>query len=238
MLRQQLNCSEQAVLSFIESRTRPVSISELAAGCFPYLSTVKANSRVRNSLRRIRDRLGLVKRVEAGKYVSALQPTVDLGEYQRIIRSAVTRNGGSFLPEGDVDDIVQQVNEKLLHKLPHFDKDRSSMVTFAYTVARSTMLDILRSKRRQPVMVELDEESGGDEDALAVLLRQEQETAVRKIISELPADEREFALLCMSDGFNLGRYAKEKGIARETVYVRKHRLMQKIGATFRNQFPT
>lgn len=237
-----LNPNEQAILTYIEARREPVTINELATKCFPHLHSDKANSWVRNSLRRMRDKLGLVKKLYRGTYVPGLPApqlpaqTINIAEFQPQIRAAIRRTA-PMLGEDEVNDMVQQVNEKLLRKLPSYDKDRASMSTFAFTVARSTTLDAMRHRQRQPqpIQLELDDHHLECDDALAVIMRQEQEQVVRSVISELPNDEYRFAIACMADDFDIGAYAAELGISRETLYVRKHRLMQKIGTALRNR---
>lgn len=63
-----LNVKEQQVFAYITISPKPVTLTEIAATVFPELSPVKANSWVRNNIRRLRDVLGLIRKVDRGTY--------------------------------------------------------------------------------------------------------------------------------------------------------------------------
>jgi RNA polymerase sigma factor (sigma-70 family) len=159
-----------------------------------------------------------------------------LKDVQRIIRSTVARTG-RFLTSEDREDIVQSVNEKLVtHQLDRFDKKRAQLTTFVYIVARTTTLDVMRTRSRQPAMSELrPSDSVSTEDALTLMIRHEQAQVLREVIASLSDEDRTFALLCMTDGFDMARYAKQHGLTKDAVYVRKFRLLKKIGSLARNR---
>lgn len=64
-----LSPKEQRVYTYISACQKPVKIAEVATAVFTDVSPVKANSWVRNSLRRLRDGLGIVKKTDKGTYV-------------------------------------------------------------------------------------------------------------------------------------------------------------------------
>ena len=68
--------NEQKVFAYLSSAApRAVEICVIASDCFPEIPPVQANSRVRNSLRKLRDRLGLARKVGRGTYEIVLAPT-------------------------------------------------------------------------------------------------------------------------------------------------------------------
>jgi hypothetical protein len=66
-----LSSNEQKVFDFISGSATPVTLSQIAITAFPQLSPVKGNSWARNSLRKLRDVLGIVHKVGKGTYIKA-----------------------------------------------------------------------------------------------------------------------------------------------------------------------
>ena len=234
----ELNRKESAVLAFVAEAGRPVKIREISNACFGDTSPEKGDSFVRNSLRKLRDELGVVEKVDHGTYaatgVALTQgaPIVDmakLAEVQNLIRSAVYKTAGSVMSPEEVDDAVQTINEKLVAKqMARFNQDKAKLSTFVYSVARSTAIDILK-RRPRVQMVELsDAEPSTGEDVLAMLIKKEQVDAVRKAISMLDSDDQEFAAAYFGDEFKIEEFAAAHGIRPESVYARKCRLQDKL----------
>jgi RNA polymerase sigma-70 factor (ECF subfamily) len=237
----QLNQNEQAVLNYLESANRPVTLAEAAKHCFPTKRTAQANSWVRNSLRRLRDKTGLVTRLDRGTYVASVDatptvvevvaPKINLADphYRTIIRSAVVRTGHRAFTEEDLNDLVQDVYAKLLTRLDRFDPARSTVTTFLFTVAKNLTLDAMRTKARRPQTEPLDDVVAvDDEAAFERILRNEQEESIREAIGQLSEAEQLFAAEFLSDTFDLGAYAKRHSITADAVYLRKFRLTQKL----------
>lgn len=63
-----LTTNEERVFAYISTAPKPVTLTEIATTVFPDLESVKANSWVRNSLRRLRDKMHVVRKVNRGTY--------------------------------------------------------------------------------------------------------------------------------------------------------------------------
>jgi hypothetical protein len=66
-----LSPKEQQVFTYISTSQKPVKIAEVATAVFSSVPPDQANSWVRNSLRKLRDDLGVVKKIDKGTYAIA-----------------------------------------------------------------------------------------------------------------------------------------------------------------------
>jgi len=229
-----LNEKEDVVLGFIRRSKRPVTLRETADACFPKQAKVRANSWVRNSIRRLHDRQRLIRKVGRGTYEAVPQAaeSVDLLSLQRVIRDAVLKTSNFTLSSPDVDDLVQDVNLRLLGRhLSRFDASKSRASTFAYYVARSVTVDALRLRTRRPHATSDDQDvTDLHEPVLERMVRNEQIDLAYQAIYQLGDADLDLALACLDDDFKLHDYAKKLGVSPETMQVRKHRVMKRLRA--------
>jgi RNA polymerase sigma factor (sigma-70 family) len=74
--------------------------------------------------------------------------------------ATVLKSQGRHVNNQTIEDIVQEVFEKLYLRLPTFDQERSSLSSFIMLLAMSTTLDNARRLRRQDRLLSLDDAQG------------------------------------------------------------------------------
>lgn len=249
-----LNLNEQAVLSFIDASAGKVSIKDIASQVFPYLTAFQANSWTRNSLRRLRDVFGLVKKVERGRYESTLppvqriaqtlarqveqspeqpvvetQPTIRLEDYQSLIHHAVYKTAPG-LNEEDRADLVQEVNARILVKLDKFDPAKSKPQTWIFHMAHNLTVDVLRSRSRKPLHVSFDTAHDvSDPSVIEEAVEHRQSAALLYMaLAKLPEDERTFVGRIFADDASVAEMAVQMGVSTQTIYKRKAEIVSKL----------
>lgn len=179
-----------------------------------------------------------------------------LEKYQSIIRVVVARMAGPKTCKADIDDVIQNVNLRLLESgLDNYDPNRGSIEAYIAVMARSMTIDAWRRKKRAPIAasdaIEASENGGyndssGDgrsytyvpaesmtdhsEDALAMLLREEQRNRLEKAIKKLSPDDQHFLLISMRPDYDNQAYAKRLGMTEVALRVRKFRLAERLKA--------
>lgn len=167
-----------------------------------------------------------------------------LEKFQGLIFKTVYSVVGSTIDRADVEDIVQDVNLHLMTKaLGAHDPTRGELSTFIHTVARNLTIDYLRSRpwvREQsldntdehgdPIGIDLATHGATNEDvdALAVLIKHEQEQRLAAAIKELEPEDRLFLRVVLSDDFDAESYAAKREITPVAVRVRKSRIADKL----------
>lgn len=157
---------------------------------------------------------------------------MDLAKVQDIITAVVWKVAGPYLSEQDVEDIVQDVNVRLLGKhRKQYDSARGMKPsTWAYLVAQCCALDALRAARRRPQMVSLDPamKEADLRDAFSRLLEAERFEIYRCAVDELGPENAAFIRETMADDFDAREYSARHGMSFKTVYCKKHRLVSKL----------
>lgn len=119
----------------------------------------------------------------------------ELGEafndFHRQVLPIVTRIvKASISNRDDAEDLISEIIEAIWRKLPSYNENKASVLTWVSMIARSSIIDHFRHQKPEPVHSELDPApSGGSaEDSLA---RRE----VLEAIMDLDEDERSILLL-------------------------------------------
>ena len=173
-------------------------------------------------------------------------------EYQGIIYSVVRRVVNGSLGQEEVKDIVQDVNLRLLDasRRPDHDPSRGEISQWICAMAKSMSLDALRKHGRRAA-VHFDESASASEDhvqgvathsdaaqihqleraandALSMLLREEQRSVLAGVVGLLSEADREFLAVSLRDDYCADAYAAEIGVKPVALRVRKLRLSEKI----------
>ena len=173
-----------------------------------------------------------------------------INTHQKLIRAVVFKLAGATTPHADLEDVIQNVNLRLLEGgLTQFDPARGSIEAFITVMARSMTIDGWRRTQRRPTPAgdEIDTHVGHGEctafhasnpqasdltdhadDALTMLLREEQRNHVEEIIKRLPPDDQHFLLVSIRPEFDNRAYAKRLGVTEVALRVRKHRLSERL----------
>ena len=139
----------------------------------------------------------------------------------------------------DVDDITQDVFEKVSRSLADFE-GRSKLSTWIYRIATNTALDRLRSSSfsRSKKESEIEENADlEDRDAwsgqkkgqiVRELIRKEMSECVREYIDKLPPDQRTAIVLSELEGFKNREIADILQISLDNVKIRLHRARARL----------
>ncbi len=139
----------------------------------------------------------------------------------------------------DVDDITQDVFEKVSRSLADFE-GRSKLSTWIYRIATNTALDRLRSSSfsRSKKESEIEENADPeDRDAwsgqkkgqiVRELIRKEMSECVREYIDKLPPDQRTAIVLSELEGFKNREIADILQISLDNVKIRLHRARARL----------
>ncbi|MCL4796478.1 MAG: sigma-70 family RNA polymerase sigma factor [Bryobacteraceae bacterium] len=149
--------------------------------------------------------------------------------YSWALRAAQVRSANAValrrVSPDDLEDLVQEALLAVLNALPSYDSSRASVRTFVETVVAHRIASMLRSHRRRPAVVPINEDHDVEIDGgSAHDLRMD----VRKVLSDLPeSDQRVAALLMEESPSEAGRTL---GLARSTIYMRIRRLREAFAA--------
>ena len=178
----------------------------------------------------------------------------DLGQYQTLIRQIASRSlYDSAKRRADVEDLVQEINLRLLSgALAQYDAARGTIEAFITVMAKTMAIDAWRRSQRRPIAASIEmeaserggwDDSAGElrshylqandlqdhsEDALAMLMREEQVNRLDNLIKQLDPDDQHFILVSCQDNFDSKQYAERLGVTEVALRVRKFRLGQKL----------
>jgi RNA polymerase sigma factor (sigma-70 family) len=76
----------------------------------------------------------------------------DLAKYQDLIRTVVFKMGGATTPRADLEDVVQNINLRLIETgLANFDPTRGSIEGYISVIAKTMTIDAWRKNQRLPI---------------------------------------------------------------------------------------
>jgi RNA polymerase sigma-70 factor, ECF subfamily len=129
----------------------------------------------------------------------------------------------------DTEDVVSIVFQKFLERLADYDARRGTVKTFVLAMARSAVIDWLRSVRDN---VPVDELAGSIADSgespLDAVVRDERRKLVHRALLELSAPSREVLVLRYGDGLSHAEIAELLGLKIDAVKQRASRALKEI----------
>lgn len=131
---------------------------------------------------------------------------------------------------GIAEDLLQQTLMRIARGLPDFD-GRSSVKTWAYTIATRTAMDHFRKSRTEPLVVNEAEAAGVEDDAPTPeqhLALEQMNACVREVVAALPDEYRTAILLHDFSGLSVRETAAACGCSEATAKVRIHRARAKL----------
>lgn len=140
-----------------------------------------------------------------------LKSTIDT--YTKILYNFVRRFGFS---DGDTEDILQTIFIKIWKNQDSFDKEKASLKTWIFTIAKNTIYDALRKKKGSKLILSLDKEDGENNlenledishDIMQLLERLEIKTKVLDAINSLNEDEKTILLLHIEESLTFNELA-------------------------------
>ncbi len=121
------------------------------------------------------------------------------------------------------DDLLQETLLKIARSLPGFE-GRSSVKTWAFTIATRVATDHFRRPQNRAQMVDIDETSPiGDAETEQKLVIDEMSSCVREVIDTLPEDYRAAVVLHDLEGQTAVEVAEIVGCSVATAKIRIHR---------------
>jgi len=167
---------------------------------------------------------------------------------ERAYQEWVTENAGRMLAvarrllrcESDAEDAVQEAFTQAYHALPRFEGN-ALLSTWLHRIVVNVSLMKLRSRKRKPEesldhLLPAFRDDGhfaerfdsGSEPADERLAREEEQTAVRAAIDDLPEHYRTILLLRDIEGIGTQEVAEQLGITPNAVKLRLHRARQAL----------
>ena len=135
------------------------------------------------------------------------------------------------------DDLVQETLVKIARALPGFE-GRSSVKTWAFTIATRVATDHFRRPHSRARMVEVDESAPvmvSDAEIDQRLVIDEMNTCVREVIDSLPEDYRTALVLHDLEGQTAVQTAEIVGCSLATAKIRIHRARLRLKEALNQQ---
>jgi RNA polymerase sigma-70 factor (ECF subfamily) len=126
------------------------------------------------------------------------------------------------------DDLLQETLLKIARALPGFE-GRSSVKTWAFTIATRVATDHFRRPQSRAQMVDIDETTqviGAETDQQLVI--DEMSSCVREVIESLPEDYRTALVLHDLEGQTAAQVAEIAGCSLATAKIRIHRARRRL----------
>lgn len=134
--------------------------------------------------------------------------------------------------EDDARDVASTVWLEVVRKLATFEGDSAGFRAWIFTIARSRLIDLRRSRGRRVVTVEIDSESRERfEDASDPSRIIDEDGSTRDaiaLISKLPAKQAEVVLLRVVADFDVDAVASLLGKSTGVVRVLSHRGLKRL----------
>ena len=154
---------------------------------------------------------------------------VFLRRYAPVMRAFVRRAG----PSGDVDDLTQELLEKLLTVVARYAPDGPAILTtWVFSVAHRWLLDV--KKRRRLQLVSMDEGLEVPDAALgaeSVVHGRQLDAALEAALVRLPEAQRRVFVLTQVHGQPLDVVAEIEGVPIGTLKSRLHRARAELALT-------
>jgi RNA polymerase sigma-70 factor (ECF subfamily) len=128
------------------------------------------------------------------------------------------------------DDLLQETLLKIARALPDFE-GRSSVKTWAFTIATRVATDHFRRPHSRAQMVEIDETESAhvlDAEIDQRLVIDEMSSCVREVIDSLPEDYRTALVLHDLEGQTAAQVAEIAGCSLATAKIRIHRARRRL----------
>jgi len=135
------------------------------------------------------------------------------------------------------DDLVQETLVKIARALPEFE-GRSSVKTWAFTIATRVATDHVRRPHSRAQMVEIDESAPAllsDAEIDQRLVIDEMNSCVREVIDSLPEDYRTALVLHDLEGQTAAQTAEISGCSLATAKIRIHRARLRLKEALNRQ---
>jgi RNA polymerase sigma-70 factor (ECF subfamily) len=141
---------------------------------------------------------------------------------------------------GTAEEVTQDAFLSLWRKASHYDPRRGSVGPWLLTFVRHRAIDSLRSGARRERTVELDsaaERLEAPDRTDDVVEGREESRDARRLVKELPADQRQVIELAYFGGMTQGEIAAKVGIPLGTVKGRSRLALEKLRRSVATESP-
>ena len=141
---------------------------------------------------------------------------------------------------GTAEEVTQDAFLNLWRKASHYDPRRGSVGAWLLTFVRHRAIDSLRSSGRRERNVELEsaaERLEARDRTDDVVEGREEARHARRLVKELPADQREVIELAYFGGMTQGEIAAKVGIPLGTVKGRSRLALEKLRRSVASESP-
>lgn len=163
---------------------------------------------------------------------------VQAGELQRFLRAGLAKSFGQQLGDEDLDDLTQQSLHKVLTHLDRFE-GRSTLTTWAMSIATREALQQLRSRRLQHITLDQAVSAGAELMDPARAPRDLQNASLHSLlhtgIQQVLSEAQRTALLAELGGLQLAEIAERQGRSRGALYKSLHDARRKLRAWLTEQ---
>lgn len=131
----------------------------------------------------------------------------------------------------DAEDIVEETFWQAWRGAARYDASRGNVGTWLLTICRSRTLDRLRSRKRRPEDLTLDEApatAAPQPDAMDAMVTMETGRIVRAALAELPIEQRQTIELAYFRGLSQSEIAEKTGQPLGTIKTRVRLAMAKL----------
>ena len=122
----------------------------------------------------------------------------------------------------EAEDLCSEVFEKVFNRFDQYDKSKSSVSTWIFTITRNTLIDHFRRSRPQE---ELDENLSDDSEIDENLLQNESLEELAAALRAMPEELRELVVLRYYDNLPLTEVAERMGLSYGAVKLRHQKAL-------------
>ena len=103
------------------------------------------------------------------------------------------------VPDGEAEDLTEDVFLKVMQKKHTFDPDKSAFSTWIYTIARNTVIDFLRTNKATTELSDFIVDTDSNKDIVSNVDKNFELLNLKKAISCLPKDKQDLVVLRFVD---------------------------------------
>ncbi len=154
--------------------------------------------------------------------------------YTQILFNFISRYG---FDKEEIEDILQDIFIKVWKNLDNFDDNEASFRTWIFTIAKNTVYDFLRKKKRQKIIFSLDEEDKDGihieiedikADIIKILENDNKRSILIDAINSLTVEEKTILLLHFEEGLTFLEISKVFNLSLNTIKSKYRRSLIKL----------
>ena len=179
--------------------------------------------------------------LDDAELVAAIADASDRAAFAELFRRYAGRVKAVLIKAGAPPDMAEEVAQEVLvlvwRKATQFDRNRASVATWIYTIARNRRIDLIRREARPaPDPNDPAFEQGPEPDPEASMAVSDRDARVRAVLAELSTEQRHVVELSFFAGLSHGEISEQTGLALGTVKSRLRLALGKLRAALGEEF--